>query len=355
MSDLQNAKNALDHIIDIARVHFYKPIHIAEILHYHRTHPDNIDINDLESYRLKSRKWRDEVSQRLVGRVSTSSSRYQDDVFNESAVPPHLLVTLAVYNAQNDGVIECYIYQRMLDKWGDLLTAYAYLENATVMDFSLDTFLDIFERSSGLIRSVDKAYEIIVYGLFTTLTYALKATITVSLENPDQAIIDDFNNFITAVLGLSHDRMTQVIPAALYRAGVTNAADRGLDIWTNFGPIVQVKHLRLDMPLATDIAEQFPATRLIIVCKTADAEIIQSILNQLGMQIRAIISQQDLVDWYDLCQSKYGQTLGTTLLDNLRTEFYREFPHLKELDIFLKERDYQRDQLTDIWDIDKNL
>ena len=57
--ELQNAKNALDSVIKKSRVHLYKPIQIAEILYRDRVYKD-IDINDKESYRTKSKKWRDD-------------------------------------------------------------------------------------------------------------------------------------------------------------------------------------------------------------------------------------------------------------------------------------------------------
>jgi len=82
----QGAKIALNKIIDKARVHLYKPIQIAEILYRDRTVGD-VDFNNIESYRTKSRAWRDVICIQFLGRTSTSSARYQDDVFNENAVP----------------------------------------------------------------------------------------------------------------------------------------------------------------------------------------------------------------------------------------------------------------------------
>jgi len=53
------AKDALDKIISKSRVHLYKPIQIAEILHHHRTNASKpFSLNDLESYRSPSKKWR---------------------------------------------------------------------------------------------------------------------------------------------------------------------------------------------------------------------------------------------------------------------------------------------------------
>ena len=70
--DNKTAKDHLDTVIRKARVHFYKPIQIAEILHRDRIEKD-IDLENLETYRTPSRKWRDEISLRFIGRISTSS------------------------------------------------------------------------------------------------------------------------------------------------------------------------------------------------------------------------------------------------------------------------------------------
>ena len=85
----KKVKKALDAIIKQSRVHFYKPIQIAEILHRYRLER-KWDLKDLESYRNVSKRWRDEVSIRLVGRRSTSSQKYQDNVFEANAMPPSL-------------------------------------------------------------------------------------------------------------------------------------------------------------------------------------------------------------------------------------------------------------------------
>ena len=83
----EQAKAALDNVIKKSRVHLYKPIQVAEILYRDRVFKD-INLLSLEDYRTKSKKWRDEVSIVLLGRVSTSSARFQDDLFNDNATPP---------------------------------------------------------------------------------------------------------------------------------------------------------------------------------------------------------------------------------------------------------------------------
>jgi len=349
MNTSHTAKSALDKVISKARVHFYKPIQIAEILYVDRTQPGILDLTQLETYRTASRAWRDAISQRLVGNVSTSSARYQDDVFNNNAVPPHLLASLGEANRNHNGIVENYIYQRMKHKWADLLHAYDYLMHSTVEDFALEDFLDLFRRRSGLACSVDKAFEIVVYALFSTLVHALDARITLRLAQPDPAILNDFSGFVEQVLGLNNSQTEVTFTAGVFPAGAANAADRGLDMWTNFGPIVQVKHIQLNADAAQTIAEQMPTTNMIIVCRTAEADLIQSILNQVGVRIRGIITQDNLIHWYNICQERYPQRLGDPLLHDLRAEFEREFPQIGEIDTFLAERNYTKAALAGVW------
>ena len=66
MTLLERSKEALDKVIKKSRVHLYKPIQIAEILHKDRVEKA-IDLKDLETYRSVSKKWRDQVTAQLVG------------------------------------------------------------------------------------------------------------------------------------------------------------------------------------------------------------------------------------------------------------------------------------------------
>ena len=97
--DINEAKAALDRIINKSRVHFYKPIQVAEILYHYRIYHD-LDLLSLETYRTQSKKWRDEMSFALLGRVCTSSSRFQDNLFDDNAVPPEVNKVLGEYNNQ---------------------------------------------------------------------------------------------------------------------------------------------------------------------------------------------------------------------------------------------------------------
>ena len=90
-------------------------------------------------------------------------------------------------------------------------------------------------------------YEITVYALFATIVRALQARVTVEIGNKDEEVLKDFEAFIKVVLGLELGMQKVSRPASLFRVGVTNAADTGLDMLTNFGPVIQVKHLTLTL------------------------------------------------------------------------------------------------------------
>ncbi|OGG78350.1 hypothetical protein A3A36_00010 [Candidatus Kaiserbacteria bacterium RIFCSPLOWO2_01_FULL_52_12b] len=345
MSKTNEAKTALDTVIRKARVHFYKPIQIAEILFRHRTGKRNAkpDLADLETYRNISKRWRDDVSSRLVGRRSTSSARYQDDVFNENAMPPRLLAVLGKINIESGGGVESYIYNALLSKLSEVLHVRRYIATTTPETFSILRLVDMFVARAGLKRSTDKIYEIAVHALFSTIVRALRAEITLSIKNEDEEILADFERFIKMVLGISKDQTTVSMPAALFRVGVTNAADSGLDMWANFGTAIQVKHLTLTPELTEEIVDGIEADRIVIVCLDAERGPIEALLLQLGLRdrVQGIITLSDLNEWYALCLNEhYRGRLAETLLADIGREFDAEFPASTEIDPFISEREY---------------
>ncbi len=349
----KKAKKALDTIIKKSRVHLYKPIQIAEILHKHRTE-DNWNLDDLESYRNISKKWRDEVSLRLVGRRSTSSQKYQDNVFEANAMPPALLEELGRLNKSESGFVEAYIYRQLEKRLGSVYDVLKHIQESTPDTFSLKKAVTLFQKSPGLRRSIDKMYEILVYALFTTIVRALKVQITVEVGNENIEILRDFNSFLKMVLGIDEDNPKLVAPASLYRVGVTNAADRGLDMWSNFGVAFQVKHLSLTPRVVEDIAGDILADRIVIVCLDSEKDAIESLLRQVGWgeRIKGIITLNDLIKWYDLCLSdKYRDNLGGTLLKDVEREFASEFPSATELKPFMESRKYSEVALPNGWEI----
>lgn len=354
------AKERLDNFINKQRVAMYKPIQIAEILYRVRTGKDEMTLDklsDVENYRNPSKRWRDAVTRLLIGQVSTSSQKYQDNVFESNAVPPDFLKTLAQINNRFSGVVERYIYQRFGLKQRAILRIRKYVDEAGVEQFDLQQFLSLFRREPGLKRSIDKAYELVVYALFSALLRELRVKVTVSVHPEQMELLREFGDFTRIVLGIDASTPSREFTAGISRAGVANAADRGLDMWANFGPAVQVKHVTLSEELADEVAEEVRAEEIIIVCKDAEEEVIRRVSEQLGSRLRGIIRESDLVSWYERALSpQRNDALGITLIDSLRREFSLEFPFSQTFEPFYRERGYdaipQPDEPCPFWEHD---
>ena len=327
MPDKTDAKNALDTVISKSRVHLYKPIQIAEILYHIRT-VGGIDPLKLEDYRTKSKTWRDEVSLPLLGRVCTSSAKFQDNLFDDNAVPPVMLNELSKENMRTNGAVEAYIYRRFTNKHNQLSDALLYCYDSSKETFNVKQFIDSFWNEPGLKRSLDKVYEIIVYSLFATLVDALNFKVEVSVDEDHFDILGEFEDFSQKVMCLDFSNPTYVQDARVYRVGVTNAADRGLDMYSNWGPAIQIKHLSLDASLAENIVTSVSSDRIVIVCKDAEKDVIVSLLTQIGWRshIQSIVTEQDLINWYEKAlRGTYIDIVGDKLLESLIDEIKQEF------------------------------
>lgn len=353
MTSVQDAKKALDSLVLKSRAHLYKPIQIAEILKAHRVEKI-VDPLNLDSYRVKSKGWRDIVTSRLVGRNSTSSSKYQDNIFEDNAIPPKILNILASENIRTNGGVEAYIYTLFATRLKSVSNSVGYCISNDASSFKLKDFINSFWNEPGLKRSIDKVYECIVYALFTSIVEAIEAEITLSYNSKKKCVIEDFEDFTKAVLNLSLNEAIFKSNGSVHRIGATNAADRGLDIWTNFGVIVQIKHLSLTEEIAENICTSLSADRIVIVCKTAEAKLITSLLTQIGWKskIQSIITEDQLIQWYEKAlRGKFSDLLSNTLLINLQTEIQHEFPSTLDNNFinFYKGRNYHLLPKDDIW------
>lgn len=349
--NLTQAKTTLDKVINKGRVHFYKPFQIAEILRRHRE-GELDDLSDLDSYKNASRRWRDEVSILLVGRGSTSSARYQDDVFNDNACPPSALVALGEHNKKTGGEVETYIYRMFEAKVSSIGEILGQIKRATPETFNLAEIVATFEKRPGLKRSIDKVFEITVYALFSAVVRALRLRVSLTMESPDAKLIKEFGGFLEKVVGLKSGCTSLTLPASLFRLGSTNAADRGLDMVANFGPAIQVKHLTLDAEAIADICDGLTADRIVIVCKDAEASVMSKVVEQFGMgdRLQGIVIFSDLKRWYGTCLNLENRdSLGVPLLNDFIREFSSEFPSLDGLPSFLKSRGYDQKELSREW------
>jgi len=345
-SNIIRAKNALDKVISKSRVHFYKPIQIAEILYRDRVVGD-INLLDLETYRNRSKKWRDAVCLRFVGRSSNSSQRYQDDLFNDNATPPEILNLLGMVNRDGYGMVEAYIYNCFKSKLSQMSIGLDYCENHNKNDFVVKDFVNIFWNDRGLKRSIDKIYEIIVYALFEALVECLNIQVTISSDRAKNEILKEFDDFAEKVIGISSKQPDRCLRARINRVGVTNAADRGLDMWANFGMAIQIKHLSLTEELAENIVSSISSDRIVIVCKDSEESLIVSLLNQIGWKskIQSIITENDLIEWYEKAlRGSYSNDLGDKILEIIREQIRLEFPSsdLSDFEDFFKERKYNQ-------------
>jgi hypothetical protein len=342
---IKEAKQSLDKVIEKARVHLYKPIQIAEILHRDRTEKD-INLSDLTTYRTISKKWRDIICIKFLGRTSTSSARYQDDIFNDNAIPPSVLVELGKENSNKNGIVEAYIYQKFAQRFSQMSAGLDYCLTHDKSNFSLNDFLAMFWNEPGLRRSIDKIYEIVVYALFSALVEALEVSVEVSLNPAKLNILKEFEDFAGRVIQLSTKQTSIKLKARINRVGVTNAADRGLDMWANFGLAIQIKHLSLTEELAENIVSSVSADRIVIVCKDTEQKIIISVLNQIGWKskIQSIVTETDLLTWYEKAlRGKFATSIGDKVLKKLTDEIQVEFPATDNAEFmkFIKQRGYE--------------
>lgn len=343
MMNKQEAKAALDKIIQKSRIHLYKPIQIAEILYHHRTE-NEIDLSDLETYRKVSKRWRDEISLQLLGSVCTSSCKFQDNLFDDNAVPPEALVVLGKENERTNGAVEAYIYRLFDKKHSQLQDIMDYCLEASPNDFSVKDVIDYFWKEPGLKRSLDKVYEIIVYALFITIIDALELKITITINQEKRGLLQEFQDFTKSIMQIDLSSPSALQRARVFRVGVTNAADRGLDMYSNWGPAIQIKHLTLDEDLASNIVDSVSADRIIIVCKDVEKKLLVSVLNQIGWKarIQSIVTEENLVGWYEKAlRGKYSAMLAKPLLGILVEEMQNEFPSIGETSTIIDSRHYE--------------
>mgnify|MGYP003705964979 CR=1 FL=1 len=339
---ITHAKSQIDLVINKARIHLYKPIQIAEILHRKRIYK-NIDLSSLEMYRTSSRKWRDDICIKFLGRTSTSSARFQDNLFDKNAIPPCVLVTLDQYNT--NGEVEAYIYNAFKERHFQMINGLDLVKKSNKKTFQLNQFIESFRRNSGLSRSVDKIFEIIVYAIFSTLLDNLNAKIKISIANKENEVLKEFSDFTEKILGLTHERSELIDSPRVYRVGVTNAADRGVDMWANFGLAIQIKHLSLTSKNTDDITAGISADRIVIVCRDCDKSILLTVLRQFGQggRIQAVITEDELIKWYEKAlRGKCANILGDKVLEQLNSEIIAEFPITEPLEFenFWNERNY---------------
>ena len=353
----QQAKEKLDELIARARVHFYKPIQIAEILFRHRVH--SLDLSTESNYINPSKHWRDGISHAIVGKTSSSSDGYQKALFSKQ-LPRKELLTLAEVNFSNGGLVEAYIYKSFENKVGDVSAIHKYLDQATSSDFRLEKLETLFSSNPGLRRSMDKLFEILAYSILSAIIEALEVEVSIEIRTTDQELLRTYEDFCTKVLGITVGT-SKKDRAKVFRVGTTNAADGGLDLWASYGPAIQVKNISLNSSQVEKITDGVRADRFILVCKEAEKPIIQSVLEQAGAfsKVQSVVTAEDMHGWYKLAFSEsFRHAVGEVALEKIREEFDYEFPYSSSddgatpLSKLLGSRGYSEMQMFGEWGLE---
>ena len=321
----------LNKLIKKSRLHFYKPIQIAEILFHHRT-KKNFNLRKIETYRNISKKWRDEITKKLVGSVSTSSQRFQDNIFEENAIPPSVLSELGKLNS-NNGIIEKYIYELISSKFKNLENIICLCKDKD--KFDLRKLLETARSNNDLKRSIDKIYEVIVYSLLIEILKDIELKIKFDVNSNN--IKKKYEKYSTSFLNFNSKKK---ISSRVFRAGVANAADGGIDLWSNFGWLIQVKHLVLDKKTFKKIIEKQNYEKIIIVCRDVDFD-YKCEIKKFGNQSISLLIEQDLYDMTKIITQ--NQNLGINFLNNIIKNLNDEFPMIgnkKNVDDFFQTRGY---------------
>jgi hypothetical protein len=353
---LGEAKSRLDLLIRKTRDVFYKPMAVAEILHRNRTERLNLALKD--EYRRLSDRWSKNVARELWGSATSSNSRYWDQMFDEPLMTPETLLALGKANKSRSfpGLVETYIYAHLNDKLQGIRQILDWVSGQKPTEFRLVDLINKFVNDSRYVQSVDKLYEVVVYALFEVVIQRLDAKISLTI-NPNSLILKTFDDFAFMVLGVNASNPCIEQPARLYRVGKANASDGGLDMWANFGPAVQVKHISLTMDGCGDICEKIYADKIIIVCKDAAAEVVSAVLTQVGLgeRIRGVIAESLLCEWYHkACNMAEDRDMGGDLLHVLVREMGHEFSTsqddaLDRMAEFTSRREYDYRKLPDGW------
>lgn len=322
----EQALDKLDLVISKSRVEMYKPIQVAEVLHA-ANRDLSIDLSDLETYRTRSKQLRDNVTKELFGKVSTSSAKFQDDIWAETAVPPTAMEVLGNLNSES-GLVEEYIYQSVWAKNSFLIKIRESIHSIN----NIDDIRKLFEafNSDGMRSSEDRLFEIFCVAVLQSDATTSEAYVKVmeSLNSNSESSVE---RIIENLLGKDK-------PLQFSRIGHTNAADAGIDIWSNFGVIVSVKNYLLDGSLAKKVIEDTPVGELVIACDSYSEEGINEIKSNSQNRSITVVTKSDLMKDAErlLLNLKAAEEFLRVFLSN----YDHEFPRTTTLEDFMNKRGY---------------
>ena len=271
-------------------------------------------------------------------------------------MPLDQLSAIAAENARGNGIVEAYLFFSLQAKQDRIAGVRELLASQSPQNFDVPEFLAEFQRDAGLVRNTGQAFELVVHALFDVLASVLGARVVLSVDPRHEGVMEDFGDFCNIMLGIGPDQAPVHFPARMFRVGTTYSNDGGLDIWSNFGPIVQVKHMTVSLQEAQDVESEVRADRIVIVCKDAHRDLIQAVLTSSGLlrRVKGIVTEADIVRWYGLALGeKYAGVTVPALYQRVVEEFEREFSPAvsSRFTRFAEMRSYRKESLMDLWAI----
>jgi len=324
--NLASARDKLDHVIQLSRVEMYKPIQIAETLREFSLN-NSINPGKLETYRNLSRDLRNRVTLELIGKVSTSSMRFQDDLWNASAMPPEALTVLASANLNHR--VEEYIYQHVYAKSSQMIEIRKVLDDVKSLS-DVENIFALF-NSPGLRSSADRLFE--VFALSVLQTQIEKSDFTFTLKGNS-----------TSISGVTGKKLISIAEGQgndleLAKMGHTNAADAGLDIWTNFGVVISVKNYNLDEDLFIKVLSDTPVGLLVVICETVAKNVERDLLKLSNSRPVVLITRKELFEDAGRLLNRADHSI--VFVSKLISFYDKEFPLTVTLENFMKKRNYK--------------
>ena len=344
MDNKAEALRRLDKLIDKGHVQFFKPIIVAEMLHASRM--QGADLSDRKRIKAIGSERMKIIALRLYYRHVDLNYGYIGGIFDDDKLTPPMLLALASIN-KADGEIERRIYTAMQGRWSAYRPFFLRWSRPNPQTFSIGDFIAGFDKLDKIGNVKGKLYEIVVYALFQCVIDFLNARVTFAVDPKRAPLLDRLESFAEVVLGLESNEITLTQKARVFRAGRAHASDSGIDMWANFGPVVQVKHQSsgsMNISTAEKVAGPVRCDRLVLICRRKtkkDAEEFRDLM-EAKSYVR-IIDEERVVSWYDevFTNGEFADVrvpIATTISAELAGEF--PIPSEDKLRTFFAERDY---------------